>query len=118
MDLVDAFNQAGVFAKLSLLVGVGPPGLAMYYAARPTERTLLVMRPVSLAAIFAAIGGLTAGLIATLTHTAARLPEPINLASVYLGLAESLVAPLFNFGLLAVAWLLVAIGMARGRRAE
>ena len=118
MDLVDAFNQAGVFAKLSLLVGFGPPGLATLYLARPTERTLLVMRPVSLAAIFAAIGGLTAGLIATLTHTAATLPEPINLASVYVGLAESLVAPLVNFGLLAVAWLLVAIGMVRRPRVD
>jgi hypothetical protein len=88
----------------------------MIYLVRPTERTLLLMRPVSLAAIFAAISGLVAGSIATLTHIAAILPEPINLASVYMGLAEALVAPFFNFGLLAVAWLLVAIGMVRGPR--
>ena len=118
MDLVDVFNQAGVFAKLSLLVGLGPPGLAAFYAVRPAERTLLIMRPVSLAAIFAAISGLVAGLIAGLTHVAATLPDPINVGSVYVGLSEALVAPLFNFGLLAVAWLLVAVGMVRGPRLE
>jgi hypothetical protein len=118
MDLVDAFNQAGVFAKLSLLVGFGPPGLALFYVARPTERTLLILRPVSLAAIFAAISGLVAGLIAGLMHMGATLPGPINVGSVYVGFAEALVAPFFNFGLLAVAWLLVAIGMMRGPRLD
>ncbi len=116
MDFSDAFSQAGVFAKLSLLVGLGPPGLAMLYVARPSERTLLLMRPVSLAAIFAGISGLVAGWIAVLMNIGTTLPQPVHVAGVYVGLAESFVAPLFNFGLLAVAWLLVAIGMVRRPR--
>ena len=118
MDLTDAFTQAGIFAKLSLLVGFGPPVLAILYVIRPAERMLVIMRPVSLAAIFAAICGLAAGWMAGLVHIAATLPGPVNVSSVYVGLAESLVAPFFNFGLLAVAWLLVAIGMVRGPRLE
>lgn len=55
MDFVDAFKQSGIFGKLSLLVGFGPPGLAIAYVLRPAERTLAILRPVSLAAIFAAI---------------------------------------------------------------
>ena len=54
MDFIEAFNQSGIFAKLSLLVGFGPLGLALGYILRPAERTLAILRPVSLAAIFAA----------------------------------------------------------------
>ena len=113
MDLIDAFNNSGVFAKLSLLVGFGPPGLALAYALRPADRMLAVMRPVSLAAIFAAISGLVAGLIAVSMGIAATLPRSLELPNVYLGLSEALVPALINFGLLAVAWLLVALGMMR-----
>jgi hypothetical protein len=113
MDFVDAFNQSGLFAKLSLLVGFGPPSLALAYVLRPAERTLAIMRPVSLAAIFAAICGLVAGLIAISRGVAATLPGPVHLSNVYIGLSEAFVPPFVNFGLLAAAWLLVAIGMMR-----
>ena len=76
MDFIDAFNQAGIFAKLSLLVGFGPLGLAIVYVLRPAERTLAIMRPVSLAAIFAGICGLVAGLIAVLMGVA-NGPRPV-----------------------------------------
>jgi hypothetical protein len=113
MDFVDAFNQSGFFAKLSLLVGFGPPGLAIAYVLRPAERTLTILRPVSLAAIFAAICGLVAGLIAILMGVAATLPETVHVSNVYIGLSEAFVPPFVNFGLLSAAWLLVAIGMMR-----
>lgn len=44
---------------------------------------------------------------------AATFPGSRNVSTVYVGLAEALVPPLVNFGLLAAAWLLVAIGMMR-----
>jgi len=113
MDLIDAFNQAGILAKLTLLMGLGPLGLAMAYVLRPAERTLAIMRPVSLAAIFGAICGMVAGWIAVLTTVAATLPQPVHVPNVYIGLAEALVPLLVNFGVLAIAWLLVAAGMAR-----
>ncbi len=118
MSFVDAFNQAGVFAKLSLLVGFGPPLLAIVYIVQRTESTLAILRPVSLASIFAGISGLIAGLIAVLTGLAAMDPEPVLVSAVYAGLAEGLVAPFVNFGLLAVAWLLVAVAMLRRPRLD
>jgi hypothetical protein len=118
MNFVDAFHQAGILAKLTLLVGLGPLGLAIAYVLRPAERPLAIMRPVSLAAIFAGICGLVAGLIAVLTTIAATLPQPVHVPSVYVGLSEAFVAPLVNFGLLAIAWLLVAVGMTRRPRLE
>lgn len=112
MDFFDAFNQSGILAKLSMLVAFGPPGLAIAYVLRPSERKLAIMRPVSLAAIFAGISGLVAGLIAILMGMAAT-PPPVNMANVYVGLSEALVAPFVNFGSLGAAWLLVAVGMMR-----
>jgi hypothetical protein len=117
MDFVEAFNQSGIFAKLSLLMGFGPPGLAIAYVLRPAERTLAILRPVSLAAIFAAICGFGAGLIAILMGVAAT-GGPVAVSNVSVGLSEALVAPLVNFGLLSVAWLLVAIGMMRRPRLD
>ena len=113
MDLVDAFNQAGLFAKLSLLVGFTPLLAAIAYVVRPTERTLAFMRPISLAAIFAGICGLAAGFIAVLMGLAASQPDQTVMRAVYPGLAEALVPAFVNFGCLAAAWLLVAAGMLR-----
>ena len=55
MDLIETFNHSGVFAKLSLLVGFVPLGVAILYMVRPLKRTLAFMRPVPLAAIFAGV---------------------------------------------------------------
>ena len=118
MNFIGAFNESGVFARLSLLTGFVPLGLALAYVVRPGERMLAIMRPVSLATIFAAICGLIAGLIAVLMGIAVTLPRPIHVANVYKGLSEALVPPFVNFGLLAVAWLLVAVGMMRRPRLD
>lgn len=112
---MDVLSQLGWFAKLSLLVGFGPLVVAIVYALRPAERTLAFVRPVSLAAIFAAICGVVAGVAMVLRGIAAT-PEAIDRSRAYMGLSESLVPAFVNFGLLAAAWLLVATGMLR--RAE
>jgi hypothetical protein len=118
MNLVDAFNESGIFAKLSLLVGFGPPAVALAYVFHPGERTLAILRPVSLAAIFAGISGLVGGWIVILRGLAAATPGSLNVSSVYMGLSEALAPPFVNFGLLAAAWLLIAIGMTRRPRPD
>jgi hypothetical protein len=115
MDLIEAFNNAGVFAKLSLLVGFVPLGVAFFYVVRPLERTLAFMRPLSLAAIFAGICGFTVGVIVVLMGIGATGPGQVNMPHVYLGLSEALVPAFVNFGLLSASWLLVATGMLRRR---
>jgi hypothetical protein len=112
-NLMDLFEEIGPFAKLTMLVAIATFGLAVSYVVRPTERRLILMRPVSLAAIFATISGVLAGWIAVLGGVAAtaegRLPTP----SLYRGIAESLTVGFVCFGLLAAAWLLVALGVLR-----
>jgi hypothetical protein len=113
--LLELFNHVGVFGKMTMLVGFIPVGFAVRYALWPTERTLAVMRPVSLAAIFAGISGVSVGTIAVLQGVAATVDAVSEhpMSNVLLGLSEAVGAAFVNFGLLSVAWLLVAAGMLR-----
>jgi hypothetical protein len=111
MFLIDAFNESGVFAKLSLLVGFAPLGVAVLYAVRPLERRLALMRPVSLAAIFAGVCGVVTGFIGVLQGLGAQANP--GWANAYMGMSEALIPAFLNFGLLSASWLLVAVGMWR-----
>ncbi len=105
-------THAGVFALASMFMGLVPMGMGILYAASPNEQRLALMRPLSLAAIFAALSGTSMGVVSVLggivVNETAASPR---LAAV--GLAESLVPVVFGFGCLTVAWLCVALGLWR-----
>jgi len=96
-----------------MAVSVGTFGLAVAYAIQPTERRLLLMRPVSLAAIFSTLSAVPAGWALILAGLAATPSGQIDTQSFYRGLAETLTVGFVCFGFLAAAWLLVAVGMLR-----
>ena len=110
---MELLSQIGPFAKLSMVVGVLAFGVAIAYAIRPTERKLAFMRPISLAAIFGAICGFAVATAMVFQVVAAALPGRIDMARVYVGLAEAFLTVFVSFGFLAAAWLLVAAGMLR-----
>jgi hypothetical protein len=110
---VDVLSQIGPFAMLSMLVSVIPLGAAIAYAIRPTERKLVLMRPVSLGVIFAAICALASGASLMCRYLSETSAAGVDMPRVYAGLAESFLPLFVSFGFLAVAWLLVAIGMLR-----
>ena len=112
-NVVDLFGHTSVFAKLTITVAIAAFGLAVAYVFRPTEQKLVMMRPVSLAAIFATISGLLGGWIAVLASTAATPAGDLPVPALYRGIAESLIVGFVSFGLLAAAWLLVAVGGLR-----
>jgi hypothetical protein len=112
-NLGDMLGQLGLFAKLTMAVAVVAFGLAVAYVFRPTEQKLVLMRPVSLAAIFATVSGLLGGWIAVLGGMAATPDGHLPVASLYRGIAESLTVGFVSFGLLAAAWMLVAVGALR-----
>ena len=112
-NLVDLFGSLSVFAKLTMAVAIATFGLAVAYMFRPAEQTLVLMRPISLAAIFATLSGLLSGWIVILGGVAATPDGRLSMSHVYLGIAESLTVGFVSFGLLAAAWLLVAVGMLR-----
>jgi hypothetical protein len=115
---MELLREISVFGKLTMVVAVGAFGLAMAYVFQPTEPKLVLMRPVSLASIFATISGLFGGWIAVLSGVAATPDGRLPMAKVYLGIADSLAVGFVCFGLLAAAWLLVAIGVLRRGSAD
>lgn len=110
---MDFFRNASIFALLTLAVGIVPLIMAVVYVGRPTERHLALMRPLSLAALFAAIAGSVVGGMNVLTLAWTRELTAENYRVMAVGAAESLVPVAVGFASLTVAWLLVAVGMGR-----
>ena len=111
---VEAISQASIAARVALLVGTTPMLLGIAFALRPNERWLALMRPLSLAGIFAAVSNLFLGLANALhalaSHNAGDA-SAIQFAAV--GLSEAAILPFVGFACLTVAWLSVAIGMRK-----
>ena len=118
MNILELWVSLSVFAKLTMAVAIVALGLAAAYVFQPTEEKLLLMRPVSLAAIFAPVSGLLGGWIVLLQSLPATPDGHIPVASLYQGIAESLTVGFVSFGLLAAAWMLVAVGMLRRQAAS
>jgi len=110
--LGETLGQAGIFALVSIFMGLLPLGLGLAYAVFPNEQRLALMRPVSLATIFAAISGTVVGVLNVLRGIGMSGPSP-ELHRAAIGLAEALVPIFIGFGCLTVAWLCVAVGLWR-----
>jgi hypothetical protein len=87
--------------------------LAMAFALRPNERWLALMRPLTMAGIFAAVANTALGFANTFVGLSRRGGD-VQLGHYYAMLAESTVVPFVSFVLLSLAWLCIALGMRRG----
>jgi hypothetical protein len=110
--MIESWANAGLLARLSLIVVVVPLIMGITYAIRPSEARLALMRPFSLAGIFGGLCGFSAGVINTLIG-AAQSPDGLAARMVPVGLAEAIVPLVVGFGCLTVAWLCVALGLRR-----
>jgi hypothetical protein len=106
-------RHASLFALLTLTLDFVPLVMAVVFVIRPTERHLALMRPLSLAGLFAAIAGGIVGFINVLGFVWTRELTPETYRVMAVGAAESLVPVFVGFASLTVAWLLVAVGMGR-----
>ena len=112
---MELLQTAGILAKLTLLMTLLPLVTAVIYVARPTERHLALMRPFSLAGLFAALSGGVLGFL----HIARGIGDTQEFTqAVYrrmaIGASEALVPTFVGFACLSAAWVLVAVGMSRG----
>jgi hypothetical protein len=116
MDVFDMLRQAGIVSLLSLAIDLVPLAMALAYVVRPTERRLALMRPLSLAGLFAALTGGATGCLHGFRHygIAAEFSADLH-RRMATGAAESLVPVVVGFASLTAAWLLVAVGMSRSR---
>jgi hypothetical protein len=113
---MELLHQIGLFALLTLFIDAVPLVAAGFYVTRPTEGRLALMRPFSLAGLFAGIAGSLNGLL-NILEGLARTPDMTGRwGAVYGGASEALVPAVFGLTCLTVAWLLVAVGMWRGVR--
>ena len=106
-------RNASIFALLTLAIGCVPLVAGVVYVIRPSERHLALMRPLSLAGLFAAMAGTVLGGINVLSIVWTRDLTAESYRVIATGAAESLVSVLVGFASLTVAWLLVAVGMGR-----
>lgn len=113
---MEILQHAGIFALLTLAIDLVPLAMASIYVVRPTERHLALMRPFSLAGLFAALSGGVLGFLHVL-RSIGSTPEfsQASYSRIAVGASESLVPMFVGFGCLSVAWLLVAVGMSRDR---
>ncbi len=102
------------------LVGLGALATATRFAIRPTEQGLAVLRPLSAATTFAALCAFLLGVATALVNVIQKLEDadgPAATAAAWRmflgGLAEGIVPLGVAFALLAVAWLLAAVGLRK-----
>ncbi len=96
-----------------LVAGAGGLGTAIAYAIRPTESKLALIRPLSLAGIFAGLCSFAVGVATALKGPADAGVSSENMRVMLAGLSESCIPLFVAFAFLAVAWLLVAAGLRR-----
>jgi hypothetical protein len=109
MQAIRNLSLAGLFG---LLITAVPMLLGLVFAARPSERRLALMRPLSLAGIFAATANVFLGVTNSLVG-ASRNGISLADARVVPGLAEVAVLGFVSFAFLTVGWLAVAAGMRK-----
>ena len=111
-------SQASLLGLVGLIISVGTVCLAATYAIRPRESLLVLMRPVSLAAVFGGLTSFTFGMTHVLIFVSAQRPTVGVWPALAGGAAESFVALVVTFGCLTISWLLIARGLRRGEVIE
>jgi hypothetical protein len=109
---VEVVANAGIMAVACMFVGILPLAMGIVYALWPNEQRLMMMRPLSLATVFASVAGVAVGCINELRFISRS--ETITFSpQVAMGLAESLITLFVGFGCLTAAWLCVSVGLWR-----
>jgi hypothetical protein len=111
MEIYRIFSNMGIHALLCIVVSLLPMFAGAAYLIKPSEQRLALMRPVSLAGIFAGLSGTSLGAINTLRGLWLEPPRDGRFLAV--ASAESIVPIFVAFSCLMVAWLCVAVGMRR-----
>jgi hypothetical protein len=108
-----AIRNLGLAGLFGLLITAAPMLLGLAFALRPNDRWLALMRPVSLAAIFAATANIFLGVTNSLMWASRNtVASPLD-QRLMAGLAEDAVVGFLSFAFLTVGWLAVAAGMRR-----
>jgi hypothetical protein len=95
------------------LVALVTLATAAYFAFRPTERTLGILRPLAAATTYSALAAFFAGLTNGLYYFSRHLEDTPTWPRMVQGFAETPVPLVAGFAAISVTWLLVAVGLRR-----
>lgn len=112
---MDGIAGASHASLLGLLICALPLFAGAWYCFSPGERLLALMRPITLAAIFAALCSFLLALVNGVR--AISVMKALDLDSVRIVgivMKEGLAPVALSFALLTVAWAFVTIGMRKG----
>lgn len=109
------FSSASYASLLGMLICTVPMVAGGWFAFRPSERLLALMRPLTLGAVFSALCNfvlaIANGFVAVSMMNGLDLPGVRVVGAVFM---EGLAPVVASFATLAVAWFFVAIGMRKG----
>ena len=105
---------SGYASLFGLLICVIPAMAGAWFAFRPSERLLTLMRPLTLGAVFSALCNfvlaIANGFVEISAMSGLDLPAVHRVGTVFM---EGLAPVVASFASLAVAWFFVAIGMRK-----
>lgn len=114
--MMDFMREGGIGMWFVLLFGALAFGAAVAFAVRPDARKVAAIRDLTYATLFATFTGVTSGL-AQVGSKVPATPEWANSPKIHLvvmeGIAESLASAILGLSLLAVTWLVMAVGHRR-----
>ena len=106
---------ASYASLFGMLICIVPAVAGAWFAFRPSERLLSIMRPLTLGAVFAALCNfvlaIANGFVAISMMSGLDLTGVRVVAAVFM---EGLAPIVVSFATLAVAWFFVVIGMRKG----
>lgn len=106
---------ASYASLMGMLICIVPAVAGAWFAFRPSERLLSIMRPLTLGAVFAALGNfvlaIANGFVSISMMSGLDLTGVRLVGAVFM---EGLAPVVVSFASLAVAWFFVAIGMRKG----
>ena len=86
---------------------------AAYFAFRPSERMLGLVRPLASATIYSALAAFFAGITNGLFYFSRHLEDTPTWPRMIQGFAETPIPLVAGFAAVSVTWLLVAVGLRR-----
>ena len=112
--LTSMWKETSILGLLGIVVALATTAYAAVYAWRPEESRLVLIRPLSLATIFAALCSFNVGIAnVRIGISATGEWSDHTWRLIAKGTSETFVALFFAFGCLAISWLCVALGMRR-----
>ena len=112
---MDMTFSAFFHIAVTLLLSIITLSLAVSFAARPTDKKLEILKPMSWATLFSILAAIAGGLGAAALHAskAESGGKTELLSQVMRGLAEAMVPAVFGFVVLALSWMVVSVGLRR-----